>query len=201
MTLVHSLSIAAFLPLAGTVPQPEPVKALTEFLARVADYVEIRREVTAGVDGPVFCSDPEELTRQAAQRAAAIRDARPLADEGTIFTPRVALFFRERIAHAVRMGALDLAIESGQPDEVVLEVHAALAWGAGVPASAFVVGLLPPLPDELEYRFVGRHLVLLDVEVNMVVDVLRKAVPALIETPIRLYGGCEVHPELPGCWM
>jgi hypothetical protein len=42
--------------------------------------------------------------------------------------------------------------------------------------------------------------VLLDVEVNMVVDVLRKAVPALIETPIRLYGGCEVHPELPGCW-
>ena len=201
MTVVHALAIAALFPVAGTIPRPEPVQALTEFLARVADYVEIRREVTAGVDGPIFCSDPEELTRQAAQRAAAIRDARPLAGEGTIFTPRVALFFRERIAHAVRIGALDLAIEGGQPDDVVLEVHAALAWGAGEPASALVVGLLPPLPDELEYRFVGRHLVLLDVEVNMVVDVLRKAVPALIETPIRLYGGCEVHPELPGCWM
>ena len=175
MTLVHSLAIAALLPLAGTVPRPEPVRALTEFLERVADYVEIRREVIAGVDGPIFCSDPEELSRQAAQHAAAIRDARPLASEGTIFTPRAAVFFRERIAHAVRIGAIDLAIEGGQPDDVVLEVHAALPWGAGEPASAPLVGLLPPLPDELEYRFVGRHLVLLDVEVNLVVDVLRKA--------------------------
>ena len=200
MTVVHALAIAALFPVAGTIPRPEPVQALTEFLARVADYVEIRREVTAGVDGPVFCSDPEELTREAAQRAAAIRDARPLADEGTIFTPRVAAFFRERIAHGVRIGAIGLAVD-GQPDDVVLEVHGALPWGAGEPASAPLVGLLPPLPDELEYRFVGRHLVLLDVEVNLVVDLLRKAVPALIETPIRLYGGCEVHPELPGCWM
>jgi hypothetical protein len=189
------------LPLAGTIPRPEPVQALTEFLERVAGYVEIRREVTAGVDGPIFCSDPEELTREAAQRAAAIRDARPLADEGTIFTPRVAVFFRERIAHGVRIGAIDLAIE-GQPDDIVLEVHAALPWGGGERASAALIGLLPPLPDELEYRFVGRHLVLLDVEVNLVVDVLRKAVPALIETPAnRSLGGCDVHPELPGCWM
>jgi len=200
MTVVHALAIAALFPVAGTIPRPEPVQALTDFLARVADYVEIRREVTAGVDGPIFCSDPEELSREAAQRAAAIREARPLAGEGTIFTPRVAVFFRERIAHGVRIGAIALAVE-GQPDDIVLDVHAALPWGAGEPASAPLIGLLPPLPDELEYRFVGRHLVLLDVEVNMVVDVLRKAVPALIETPIRLYGGCEVYPDLPGCWM
>lgn len=201
MTLVHSLAIAALLPVAGTIPRSEPVQAPTEFLERVADYVEVRREVTAGVDGPIFCSDPEELSREAAQRAAAIRDARPLAGEGTIFTPRAAVFFRERIAHAVRIGAVDLAIEDGQPDEVVLEVHAALPWGAGEPASARLVGLLPPLPDELEYRFVGRHLVLLDVEANLVVDVLREAVPAVIVTPANRTGSCEVHPQLPACWM
>ena len=201
MTLIHSLAVAALFPLAGTIPRPEPVQALAEFIERVADYVEIRREVTAGVDGPIFCSDPEELTRQAAQRAAAIRDARPLASEGALFTPRAAMYFRERIAHAVRIGAIDLAIESGQPDDIVLEVNAVLPWGAGDPASASLVGLLPLLPDELEYRFVGRHLVLLDVEANLVVDVLRKAVPALIETPVKSAGGCEVHPELPACWM
>jgi hypothetical protein len=202
MTLVHSLAVAALLPLAGIIPRPEPVQALAEFIERVADYVEIRREVTAGVDGPIFCSDPEELSRQAAQRAAAIRDARPLASEGTIFTPRAAVYFRERIAHAARIGAIDLAIESGQPDEVVPEVNAVLPWGAAEPASAPLVGLLPPLPDELEYRFVGRDLVLLDVEVKLVVDVLRKAVPALVETPAnRSAGGCQVHPELPACWM
>lgn len=201
MTLMCSLAVAALFPMAGTIPRSEPVQAMTEFLARVADYVEIRREVTAGVDGPVFCSDPEEMSRQAAQHAAAIRHARPLG-EGTIFTPRVALFFRERTAHAVRIGALELAIEDGQPDDVVPEVNAALPWGDGEPAPTRLVGLLPLLPDGLEYRLVGRHLVLLDVEVNLVVDVLWKAVPGLLQTPAnRPAGGCGVHPDLPACWM
>jgi hypothetical protein len=35
---------------------------------------------------------------------------------------------------------------------------------------------LPPLPGELEYRVVGRDLVLLDVIANLVVDVLRDAI-------------------------
>jgi hypothetical protein len=199
MTLVHSLAFAALLPIAGTVPRPEPIRVMTEFLERVADYVELRREVVAGVDGPIYCSDPEELTRQAAQRAAAIRDARPLATEGNIFTPPTAAYFRARIAHAVGIGAFDVTTA---PDDVVLEVHALLPWGAGKPPSSRLTGLLPPLPQELEYRFVGRHLVLLDVEANLVVDVLREAVPAVIEPPAnRSPGSCDARPELPACWM
>jgi hypothetical protein len=174
---------------------------MTEFIERVADYVELRREVAAGVGGPIYCSDPEELTRQAAQRAAAIRDARPLATEGDIFTPPVATFFRARIAHAIGIAAFDVTTAVGQPDDIVLEVNALLPWGAGQPASARLIGLLPPLPQELEYRFVGRHLVLLDVEANLVVDVLREAVPAVIVTPANRTGSCEVHPQLPACWM
>jgi hypothetical protein len=199
MTFVHSLAIAAMLPLAGTVPRPEPVRGLMEFLDRVAEYVEIRRQVTAGVDGPIFCSDPEELSRLMAQRAAAIREARPLAREGAIFTPRVALFFRARIARAVQNGAMDVTT---QDDDVVLEVHAALPWGTGAPVPTRPFGLLPPLPDELEYRFVGRDLVLLDVDANLVVDVLREALPRRREFPsIGSPGSCDVHPELPECWM
>jgi hypothetical protein len=37
---------------------------------------------------------------------------------------------------------------------------------------------LPELPDELQYRFVGRDLVLIDLHANLVVDVLREALPA-----------------------
>jgi hypothetical protein len=174
---------------------------MMEFLDRVAEYVEIRREVAAGVEGPIYCSDLEELSRQAAQRTAAIRDARPLAREGTIFTPRVAQFFRARIAHAGQTGVIDVAVLDGYDDSVP-EVHAALPWGAGAPASARLVGLLPPLPEELEYRFVGRHLVLLDVEASLVVDVLRDALPEDIDgTTIRSNGSCDVHPDLPECWM
>ena len=181
MTLVHSLVIAVLLPMAGTIPRPEPIRALTEFLERVADYVEMRREVTAGIDGPDYCSDAEALFRQAERRAAALRNARPLATEGSIFTPRSAVFFHARLAHAMRIGALDLTAAVDGHDDVALEVHGTLPWGAGRPVSARLVGVLPPLPEELEYRFVGRHLVLLDVQANLVVDVLRNALPTGIE--------------------
>lgn len=203
MTLVYSLAIVALLPIAGTIQRDHlttPTSVITEFLARVADYVEIRRQVAAGVVGPAFCSDPEELTRQAAQLAAAIRDARPLATEGTIFTPRVAVFLKAQIAHAARAAAyLTIPVD---PDDVLLEMHAALPWGAGRLPSPLLVDALPALPYELEYRFVGRHLVLLDVETNLVVDVLRDALPEdMTSTTIRTNGACDVHPDLPACWM
>ena len=38
--------------------------------------------------------------------------------------------------------------------------------------------VLPALPDELRYRFVDRDLVLLDVHADLVVDILRDALPA-----------------------
>ena len=38
---------------------------------------------------------------------------------------------------------------------------------------------LPDLPPELEYRIVGRHIVLLDVTANVIVDVARNIVPTL----------------------
>jgi hypothetical protein len=204
MTPIYALAIMAFLPVAGTIPRqqlPVPAPVLTEFLVRVADYIEVRRDVTAGVSGPVFCSDPEELTRQAAQLAAAIRDARPLATEGTIFTPRVAVFLKARIAHTVRVAAMDVTTSVGD-DDVVLEVHALLPWGAGRRVWPVLVEALPGLPQELEYRFVGRHLVLLDAEANLVVDVLRDALPEdVIGATIRSNGSCDVHPNLPACWM
>jgi hypothetical protein len=38
-----------------------------------------------------------------------------------------------------------------------------------------VINALPPLRGELQYRIVGRDLVLVDVHANLVVDILREA--------------------------
>ena len=40
-----------------------------------------------------------------------------------------------------------------------------------------LLAVLPPLPPELEYRFVHRDLVLWDVRADLIVDVLRDAIP------------------------
>jgi hypothetical protein len=37
--------------------------------------------------------------------------------------------------------------------------------------------VLPPLPRELEYRFVDRDLVLIDIHADLVVDILKEALP------------------------
>ena len=42
-----------------------------------------------------------------------------------------------------------------------------------VPPSVLMA--LPPLPKELEFRFVGRNLILRDTKANMIVDVLPEA--------------------------
>ena len=40
---------------------------------------------------------------------------------------------------------------------------------------ADVIVALPALPDVLQYRFVGRDLVLVDIEADLIVDVLPRA--------------------------
>ena len=37
---------------------------------------------------------------------------------------------------------------------------------------------LPTLPPELEYRFLGRHLILRDIKANLIVDYIPDVVPA-----------------------
>jgi hypothetical protein len=38
--------------------------------------------------------------------------------------------------------------------------------------------MLPKLEETLEYRFIGRHLILLDVPAHLIVDVIDNAMPA-----------------------
>src|SRR5207342_3447357 len=49
---------------------------------------------------------------------------------------------------------------------------------------------LPTLPADLEYRFLGRHLILRDIKANLIVDFIPDAVPA---APSRT-AGREAHP-------
>jgi hypothetical protein len=56
-------------------------------------------------------------------------------------------------------------------------VNEAFPAGVAVLRPPKLVGALPPLPAELEYRVVGRDLALVDLRANLVVDVLRRALP------------------------
>jgi hypothetical protein len=63
-------------------------------------------------------------------------------------------------------GAVKLAVNARYPDDVPLST---------MPPE--VLKNLPPLPAELEYRFVGETLILLDPDAHLVVDFVPRALP------------------------
>lgn len=174
---------------------------MTQFVNRVYDYVEMHRRAAAGIEQPL-CADAEELARQADALANAIRIARPRAQEGDIFTLAAGEMFRTKIAGLVRRTNFDvqsfLARHWGEEGEMEVHVFGTLPWRTHLALTPLVRDL-PELPPELEYQFVGRHLVLVDVGANMVVDVLRDALPLTSLEP-RPPTPCDTHPELDTCW-
>jgi len=178
---------------------------MLKFTNRINDYVETHRRLAAGIEQP-FCSEAEELTQQADTLAAAIRQARPRAKEGDIFTLAASEMFRARIAAIVRRTGFDVAAflerHSGDGEDLEVHVFGTLPWRSHV-ALMPITRQLPEMPPELEYRFVGRHLVLMDVGANIVVDVLRDALPLPVDAPLTVapFTPCAAHPELDACWM
>jgi hypothetical protein len=178
---------------------------MVQFVARVHDYVETHRRLAAGIEQPL-CSTPEEIAKQAEALAAAIRDARPRAREGDIFTLAAADVFRARIAAMVARYGIDVAAAPRNDDEGAefdLHVLGTPPWRADRATWAPIVRELPELPAELEYRFITRHLVLIDTGANIVVDILRDALPreAMPTSSVPGPTFCHAHPELDGCWM
>ena len=64
-------------------------------------------------------------------------------------------------------GKITLAVNSRYPDTVPLST---------VPPQ--VLQGLPKLPEEMEFRFIGRHLILMDVHAHIIVDLIENALPA-----------------------
>ena len=55
---------------------------------------------------------------------------------------------------------------------VTLAVNGDFPWAIGTAMVPCVIEALPPLPPELQYRMVGRDLVVIDLHAGLVVDIL-----------------------------
>lgn len=157
-------------------------RAIVAFEAAAEDYVALHRRLERAWPPGWFLADPEEAEMAAEAMRAALRDARPQAAQGSLFTPAVADVLRFRIANAIRDGAYDLASITWPDDGEggwKPVVNQPLPWGVtGMKWPA--VSALPPLPPELAYRFLGRDLVLVDLHANFVVDILDLALPTTL---------------------
>ena len=144
--------------------------SLAEFTARVAAYDSLRRALETGTAVLKRSHDPAEIHVAARELARRIRAARAGAVRGDIITPADAQEFIRRV-RAQLDGPTWSAVMDDNPGELSCEVNS--EYPAGMPVSTVppnILAALPPLPDGLEYRFLGRHLILRDARANLIVE-------------------------------
>jgi hypothetical protein len=158
---------------------PEERVALAAFEQSVQDYVALQRRLSRLTPPLRVTADPLELLGAVNALGEAIRLERHTAQTGDIFTPAVANMFRRRIDHGLwDLDVVELMTEMEEDTEPCAPravVNGRFPWGSGNAMWPSVLAALPELPEELEYRFVGADLVLIDVRANLVVDVLEGA--------------------------
>ena len=149
----------------------------TKFEQKVADYMKVRQQALTGLQVPRNTESSGKITEFQKQLADRIRSLRANAKQGDLFTPEVVRLFRHLVAEEIRSpdGArIRASFERAEPLQGGgLQVNA--NYPDGLPLQSMPPSLLlnlPRLPKELEYRFVGRELILRDTQANLIVDVI-----------------------------
>ena len=147
-----------------------------EFTKLVSGYAELRAAAQAGAPVLAVTDDPREIQRAELVLAARIRMARAGAKRGDIFTREIAAAFRRALSAEMNPRTW-AAIMQDNPEEFEYAING--VYPKGRPLSTMppnILAKLPALPPGLEYRFVGRHLILHDTDANIIIDRLPRAI-------------------------
>jgi hypothetical protein len=156
-------------------------EAMVAFQERIKAYIQLRATARKALPPLAGDATPEQLHAHQLALAAGIREARRTAKPGDVFEPdaqRVIRGLMARIFAGADGAQLKADIMDENPGRIRIGVND--RYPDGVPLSMVpppVLAGLPKLPAELEYRFLGRALILLDTEAQLIVDVMDNAIP------------------------
>ena len=166
-------------------------KAVLEFETRLKDYLALHRKLEATLPGVPKQATPEQVAKNQQALSALIRAAREGekqgafftadAKQGEFFTPDMQALVRRALAAALAGPAGEnskATIMDEDTDVANLKVND--RYPDAIPLSTMplqVLKTLPKLDEGLEYRFVGKHLVLMDTHANSIVDFTENVLP------------------------
>lgn len=163
---------------ALTASQKQTVKT---FEKRVKEYVRLRERLEGKLPGLSTEAKPEEIEAHKKAFEDIVRKARANAKPGDIFSSDIATYIRNTIRTEFK------GTDRKQLRETILEADT-----KGVPlrvnypypetkelteSPPTLLLKLPQLPKQVKYRFVGRHLLLVDRENGLIVDYMMNALP------------------------
>ena len=146
----------------------------------IASYMRDRQAAIDEVNRKSEVPDAVNLTAKTDELAKAVISRRQESPEGSVFDKATAAVIRTRLGSLFslkdRPQFLHLVVSA--PDSAAIAANT--RYPDQQPPSTLPAALLvalPAVPPELEYRFVGRDLILLDRQTSVVIDVVRDALP------------------------
>jgi hypothetical protein len=177
-SLLAALTITA---IVAQAPSANPkAAALNDFSKRLQAYLSLREDLGKKLQplSPTVSASDLQARQQAL--AAALRTARTGAKQGDLIPVPVQKQIRETVLADLkrRSPSARKAAYEEVPTGPMPGINKNYPEKAALPTvPPLLLASLPKLPDNLQYRFYGRHVVILDGDVEIVVDYVEDALP------------------------
>jgi hypothetical protein len=166
---------------------PPAGPGMHEFMDDVNAYIALRHRLQQTLPPLEVSPDAERVRRAADALATAVRAARRGARVGEIFTSVARWEFRRVIRDTLNENHYavedllsdlsdDIPPDASPPD---IRIDHSFPWEFGTATPPSLLAALPALPEALEYKFIGRDLLLVDIDADLAIDVL----PAALASP------------------
>jgi hypothetical protein len=151
---------------------------VADFSTRVRSYVDLRTELEKGLPALTVTDDPAEIRRAIRSLGKRIRAARAEAKQGDLFTPAITAEFRRALLLEMDVNIWDTLMDDnpGKFSQAINRTYPTKRPLSTVPVN--ILARLPRLPDDIEYHFLGRDLVLLDTRASVILDRIPYAISA-----------------------
>jgi hypothetical protein len=156
------------------------------FVKRVNEYMALQKKLAAMLPKLPTDATPQQIDQHQRAMGELVAQARAGAKPGDLFTPDmqrvVHRLFAEVFTGKAGRHAKDYIHD--EPHPVTPEINK--RYPDTIPLATMplrVLAELPKLPDDLEYRFVANHLILMDVQAHLILDYVLNAIPG--ESPAR----------------
>jgi hypothetical protein len=151
-----------------------------EFQRRLRQYDAVRRRLDAALPVQVVSSNAAVITAIRDAHNKALRSERLTARQGDMFFPAVQALFRRLILDSLDGVAPEVFLMTVTEDDAgpMAAPYVNASYPDGIALTTMPPQLLqihPRLPLGLEYRFIGRDLILWDVHAGLIIDIIPRA--------------------------
>lgn len=158
----------------------EHAAALAEFQKRANAYLDLRSSLAGKLRPLSTTNDSAELATRQEALGKALAENRKGAKQGDVIPAEVSAFIGKAIAadFAKRDAASRRALLAEVPGARLPAINRIYPSQDALPTvPPLLLKELPRLPDNLQYRFFGRHVVLLDGDTQLIVDYIPNVLP------------------------